>query len=640
GPISEKCGLLKMDFLGLRTLTTLTRSVDLVKQIKGIDIDIEKVDFTDKKVLGMFCRGETKGIFQLESGGIRDLLQRMKPDHFRDIIATNALYRPGPLEGGMVDDYIQVKHGRKAAEYLHDVMKEILEETNGVMVYQEQVMRILNRLGDIELSSAYTCIKAISKKKLPMIAKFREEFLTGATAKGISKKQAEDLFGMIEKFAGYGFNKSHSTAYALIAYMTAYLKAHYSVEFMAALLSGDISGRNFKKKDSLVEHLEDCRRMEIEVIPPNVNLSYGDFIVTDGKIVFGLSAIKGCGGQAADAIVAARNEGGPFRDLFDFCERVDPSSVNRTAIDSLIKAGAFDVFGAKRSQWTAVLEKALQAGASALADRRSGQKGLFDDAEDEPADVTQAALPDLAEWDERELLAGEKEVLGFYLSSHPLAEYQKTLETYCTHTTVGATALPHRTEVMLGGMIASIKFSHTKNPRPGSTHTKYAMFDLEDMQGIMRTIVWPEEFANCGHLVQADAVLAARGVIDKRPGSEEANFIVNELIPLEELPARFTKGMRVQIDETKHGERGLEMLREIIRGYPGNCAFQLVLSLADGSRVYCNCDDVKVELNSEMRSRIDDLLGAGNYRLLAAPPKAKAAPPPGRNGFRRAGAGA
>ena len=564
----------------------------------------------------------------------------MKPDHFRDIIATNALYRPGPLEGGMVDDYIQVKHGRKAAEYLHPVMKEILEETNGVMVYQEQVMRILNRLGDIELSSAYTCIKAISKKKLPMIAKFREEFLTGATAKGISKKQAEDLFGMIEKFAGYGFNKSHSTAYALIAYMTAYLKAHYSVEFMAALLSGDISGRNFKKKDSLVEHLEDCRRMEIEVIPPNVNLSYGDFTVTDGKIVFGLSAIKGCGGQAADAIVAARKEGGPFRDLFDFCERVDPSNVNRTAIDSLIKAGAFDVFGGKRSQWTAVLEKALQAGASALADRRSGQKGLFDDAEEEPADVAQAALPDLAEWDERELLAGEKEVLGFYLSSHPLAEYQKTLETYCTHTTVGATALPHRTEVMLGGMIASIKFSHTKNPRPGSTHTKYAMFDLEDMQGIMRTIVWPEDFANWGHLVQADAVLAARGVIDKRPGSEEANFIVNELIPLEDLPARFTKGMRVQVDETKHGERGLEMLREIIRGYPGNCAFQLVLSLADGSRVYCNCDDVKVELNSEMRSRIDDLLGAGNYRLLAAPPKAKAAPPPGRNGFRRAGAGA
>lgn len=635
----ERAGLLKMDFLGLRNLTILAKAVDLIERSRGERIDPYKFPLDDKATFALLCRGETKGIFQLESGGIRDLLQRMKPDHFRDIIATNALYRPGPLEGGMVDDYIQVKHGRKAAEYLHPVMKEILEETHGVMVYQEQVMRILNRLGDIELSSAYSCIKAISKKKLAMIAKFREEFLTGATAKGISKREAEDLFGMIEKFAGYGFNKSHSTAYALIAYMTAYLKAHYSVEFMAALLSGDISGRNFKKKDSLVEHLEDCRRMEIEVVPPNVNLSSGDFMVADGKILFGLSAIKGCGGQAADAIVAARKEGGPFRDLFDFCERVDPSGANRTAIESLIKAGAFDCCGGKRSQWMAVLDKALQGGAAALADRKSGQRGLFDDAEEEPAAAAKASLPDMAEWEERERLANEKEVLGFYLSSHPLAEYQKTLETYCTHSTTSATALPHRTEVMLGGMIASIKFSHTKNPRPGSTHTKYAMFDLEDMHGIMRTIVWPEEFANCGHLVQADAVLAARGVIDKRPGSEEANFIVNELIPLDQLAARFTKGMRVLVDETKHGERGLEMLREIVRGYPGDCSFQLVLALADGSRVFCNCDDVKVELNAEMRTRIDDLLGPGNLRLLAAPPQAKAAPNGRGNGYRRQGAG-
>ena len=635
----ERAGLLKMDFLGLRNLTILAKAVDLIERSRGERIDPYKFPLDDKATFALLCRGETKGIFQLESGGIRDLLQRMKPDHFRDIIATNALYRPGPLEGGMVDDYIQVKHGRKAAEYLHPVMKEILEETHGVMVYQEQVMRILNRLGDIELSSAYTCIKAISKKKLSMIAKFREEFIAGATAKGPTKREAEDLFGMIEKFAGYGFNKSHSTAYALIAYMTAYLKAHYSVEFMAALLSGDISGRNFKKKDSLVEHLEDCRRMEIEVVPPNVNLSSGDFMVADGKILFGLSAIKGCGGQAADAIVAARQAGGPFRDLFDFCERVDPSSANRTAIESLIKAGAFDCCGGKRSQWMNVLDKALQGGAAALADRKSGQRGLFDDAEEEPAAAAKASLPDMAEWEERERLANEKEVLGFYLSSHPLAEYQKTLETYCTHTTTGAAALPHRTEVMLGGMIASIKHSHTKNPRPGSTHTKYAMFDLEDMHGIMRTIVWPEDFANCGHLVQADAVLAARGVIDKRPGSEEANFIVNELIPLDQLAARFTKGMRVCVDETKHGERGLEMLREIVRGYPGNCSFQLVLALADGSRVFCNCDDIKVELNAEMRTRIDDLLGPGNLRLLAAPPQAKAAPAGRGNGYRRQGAG-
>ena len=302
----EAAGLLKMDFLGLRNLTILSKSVELIEKTTGQRIDPHQFPLDDDETFQLLCRGETKGIFQLESGGIRDLLQKMKPDHFRDIIATNALYRPGPLEGGMVDDYVQVKHGRKPAEYLHPVMREVLEETHGVMVYQEQVMRILNRLGGIELSSAYTCIKAISKKNLPKIAKFREDFVGGAVAKGLSKNQAQELFGMIEKFAGYGFNKSHSTAYALIAYMTAYLKAHWPVEFMAALLSGDIAGRNFKKKDKLVEHLEDCRRMGIEVLAPDVNRAEGDFTVIDGKLQIGLAAIKGCGRRGRDG-----HRGGP-----------------------------------------------------------------------------------------------------------------------------------------------------------------------------------------------------------------------------------------------------------------------------------------------------------------------------------------
>jgi DNA polymerase III subunit alpha len=618
----ERAGLLKMDFLGLRNLTILSKAVTLIEQSTGQRIDPYTFPLDDKETFALLCRGETKGIFQLESGGIRDLLQRMKPDHFRDIIATNALYRPGPLEGGMVDDYIQVKHGRQQAEYKHPVMKEILEETHGVMVYQEQVMRILNGLGGIELSKAYTCIKAISKKKLETIAKFREQFVAGSVAKGLAKREAEDLFGMIEKFAGYGFNKSHSTAYALIAYMTAYLKAHYPVEFMAALLSGDIQGRNFKKKDSLVEHLEDCRRMEIEVVPPDVNRGAGDFTVADGKIVFGLSAIKGCGGQAADVIAAERQASGPFRDLFDFCERCDPSGVNRTAIESLIKAGAFDSCGGRRSQWMAVLDKSLQAGASALADRRSGQRGLFEEAEEAPAAATRGALPDVPDCDERQRLAQEKEVLGYYLSSHPLAEYQATLDTYCTHTTAAAAGLPHRTEVMLGGMLAAIKFSHSKNPKPGAP-SKYAMFDLEDMSGIMRSIVWPSDFVNIGQYVEADRVLAVRGTIDKRPGSEEANLIVNELIPLEELAARYTKGVIVRVDERVHGEQALESLREIVRGYPGRCELQIVLALADGSKVVCRCEQVRVELNDQMRRRVEELLGAENFRTFAAPPSSK-----------------
>ena len=454
----ERAGLLKMDFLGLRNLTILSKVVDLIEQTTGQKIDPYQFPRDDKETFALLCRGETKGVFQLESGGIRDLLQRMKPDHFRDIIATNALYRPGPLEGGMVDDYIQVKHGRKDAEYKHPVMKDVLEETHGVMVYQEQVMRIINRLGGIALANAYSCIKAISKKKLDMIAKYREEFIAGAHEQGMAKKEADELFGMIEKFAGYGFNKSHSTAYALIAYMTAYLKAHYPVEFMAALLSSDISGRNFKRKDSLVEHMEDCSRMDITVLPPDVNRSDAEFTVADGKICFGLSAIKGCGGGAANAISNDRSQRGLYRSLFDFCERLDPSMVNRTAVESLIKAGAFDALGAKRSQLFAAIDRALQAGVAAASDRRSGQKGLFGDDEDQQPDAGATNLPDVPPWDDRQRLINEKEVLGFYLTSHPLAEHEETLATYCSHTSAKAAELKHRTEVMLGGMLSSIKF--------------------------------------------------------------------------------------------------------------------------------------------------------------------------------------
>ncbi|MBX3413590.1 MAG: DNA polymerase III subunit alpha [Pirellulales bacterium] len=634
----EAAGLLKMDFLGLRNLTILSKAVDLIEQTTGERVDPYKFPLEDKPTFALLCRGETKGIFQLESGGIRDLLQRMKPDHFRDIIATAALYRPGPLEGGMVDDYIEVKHGRQQAEYKHPVMRDILEETHGVMVYQEQVMRILNALGGIELSSAYTCIKAISKKKLEIIAKFRGEFITGATEKGLSSKDAEELFGMVEKFAGYGFNKSHSTAYALIAYMTAYLKAHYQVEFMAALLSGDIQGRNFKRKDSLVEHLEDCHRMQITVVPPNVNLSEGDFTVADGKICFGLAAIKGCGVLAAEAIKAARKKDGPFRDLYDFCCRLDPAVVNRSTIESLIKAGAFDFSGARRSQLLAVLERALQAGAATLADRRSGQKGLFDDAEedDSPAAV-QASLPDIPELEEREKLAAEKEVLGFYLTSHPLAEFEEKLRLFCSHTTVEAAQLSNRAEVIVGGMLSAIKFSHTKNARPGSTATKYAMFDLEDTAGMMRCILWPDDFAKCGELVAPDAILVIRGAVDKRPGSEEANLIVNELIPMAELDGRFTKGVRIRVSEATHSERGLERLYEILRGYPGQHELHLVLTLNDGSRVRCQCDKMRVEVNAEMRRRVEELLGPGQLSLVAEPPK-PAAPQRQKNGYERAGA--
>lgn len=624
----EKAGLLKMDFLGLRNLTILAKAVELVEQSRGERLDPLKFPLDDRKTFAVFCRGETKGIFQFESGGIRDLLQRMKPDHFRDIIATNALYRPGPLEGGLVDDYIEVKHHRKEAYYPHPVMEEVLEETNGVMVFQEQVMRILNLLGGIPLADAYSCIKAISKKKLEMIAKFREAFIDGAREKGLEKRKAEELFSQIEKFAGYGFNKSHSTAYALIAYQTAYLKAHYPIEFMAALLSGDIPGRNFKSKDPLVEHLEDCKRMDVVVVPPDVNRSEVDFAVVGSQILFGLSAIKGCGSGAGEAISAARKKEGPFTSLFNFCERVDPQACGRAAIETLIKAGAFDTLGAKRAQLMAAIDRAMQSGAAVLADRKSGQRGLFGGDDDDSSATASVALPNLPEFAEKEKLAMEKEVLGFYLTSHPLAQHEATLRTFCSHTSSQLASVETRSEVLVGGMLAALKFTHTKNPRPGSTNTKYAMWDLEDLDGVVRCILWPEQFAEFQELVKADTILAVRATIDRRPGADEINLIVNELIPLDQLSARFSNAVMIRVSEDVHGVDILTPLREIVRGYPGTKPLRLRLDLADGGYVTLDCAKSSVEIDPELRRRVEDLLGPGAFRVMAAAPKAS----PQKNG--------
>jgi DNA polymerase-3 subunit alpha len=617
----EAAGLLKMDFLGLRNLTILSTAVELIEQSTGERIDPLKFPLDDEATFALLRRGETKGVFQLESGGIRDLLQRMKPDRFLDIVATNALYRPGPLEGGMVDDYIAVKHGRKQPEYAHPVLEEVLEETNGVMVYQEQVMRILNRLGGIDLASAYTCIKAISKKKEALIAKNYEKFIQGAVEKGMSEKQANEIWDLIIKFAGYGFNKSHSTAYALIAYQTAYLKAHYPVEFMAALLTGDIPGRNFKRKDSLVEHLEDCHRMNIEVVPPDVNASEEEFAVKGGKVHFALAAVKGCGGSTAEAISKERQDEGPFRDLFDFCERVDPAACNRASIETLIKAGAFDSLNARRSQLMAVLDRALQAGAAVLSDRRSGQKSLFGGMDEEQEQAHVVDLPDVPEIPERERLLMEKEVLGFYLTSHPLAEYEDTLARYRSHTTADIAQVADKNEVILGGMLSAVKLAHVKNARAGAP-TKYANFDLEDKDGTIRCILWPDDYAASGELVQPDAILLARGAVDRRGGGDEANLIVNELIPLEELESRYTAGIVIRIDEQAHGSSKLGQVREIVRGYPGRCELRLRLDLQDGSHVHLKSHLMQVDVTQEMRKRLDELLGPGNVRLITTKPVA------------------
>ncbi|MFM7036014.1 MAG: DNA polymerase III subunit alpha, partial [Planctomycetia bacterium] len=632
----ERAGLMKMDFLGLRYLTVVAKTLDIIHASTGARPDPFAFPLDDKQTFATLCRGETKGIFQLESGGIRDLLQRMKPDHFLDIVAVNALYRPGPLEGGMVDEYVNVKHGRKRAEFLHPVMEEVLAETHGVMVYQEQVMRILERLGDIELSNAYTCIKAISKKKLEIIAAFREQFVAGAQAKGLSKSEAADMFGLIEKFAGYGFNKSHSTAYALLAFQTAYLKTHHPTEFMAALLSGDITGRNFKKKDALVEHIEDCRRMGIDVTPPDVNASGVDFTVADDRILFGLSAIKGCGGQASAAICAERLANGPFRDLYDFCGRVDPSIVNKTAIESLAKAGALDSLAGPKGHRGAILagvERAMTAGAARVADRKSGQKNLFEAFEEEPqagASEQPAVLPDVPPLSDVDMRSREKEVLGYYVHSHPLAEHADLLETICTHRSADLTAVPAKGSVVIGGLVAALKLSNTKQARPGSTNTRYAMFDLEDMEGLVRTICWPEEYARLGEWIQPDAVVVVSGSIDRRAGSEETNLVVNDLVPIAEVSSRPVKSLTVKLVAPKHDTATLDRLAEIVRRHPGSTPVRLVLELADGRRVLMEADREKVAWSPALHTELVALLGTGCLRAAMVVAGKRRDPEPAR----------
>lgn len=614
----EAAGLLKMDFLGLRNLTLLSKTVELIQQTTGQVVDPYQLPLDDAETYALLSRGETKGVFQLESGGIRDLLQKMKPDCFHDIIATNALYRPGPLEGGMVDDYVAVKHGRKKAEYQHSVLREVLEETHGVMVYQEQVMQILHRLGGIELANAYKCIKAISKKDKQTIDSYHEKFLAGSKQQGMSGSQAQELWALIEKFAGYGFNKSHSTAYALIAYITAYLKAHYPCEFMAALLSSDITGRNFKQKDSLVEHIEDCQRMNIEVVPPDVNHSRTDFCVGDGKIYFALSAIKGCGGGAAEAIVTAREQEGRFTDIFDLCERVETMPGNRATLETLIKAGAMDSFGASRAALMAVVDRAIQAGAAAAADRKTGQRSLFEDFDADEQEV--ATLPDVPEWERREKLAHEKEVLGFYLASHPLEEVADKLLPFCTHATDELPRLADRTTVFVGGMIASIRLSRVRKVKDENAPTKYAMFDLEDLRGNVRCILWPDNFVDCGQLVQPDAIVLAKATVDKRGGGDEVNLIIEELVPLDEAERRFTRGVMIHVDENQHGLEGLKRLHEISRAYPGENELQLQLSLADGRRVAMTSQKLRVDIVPEYRRRVEELLSPGHFQVLIASP--------------------
>ncbi|MEL7238093.1 MAG: DNA polymerase III subunit alpha, partial [Planctomycetota bacterium] len=579
GPIVEKCGLLKMDFLGLRTLTVLQRSVDLVKQTKGLDVDIDGLTWDDQTVLDLFRRGETKGVFQFESGGMQDLLMKMKPDRLEDLIAANALYRPGPME--LIPSYCARKHGREDVPSVHPLMDEILEETYGIMVYQEQVMRIFNRLGGIELRAAYSLIKAISKKKSDVIAKFKPQFIEGAAERGLAKSTAEEIFKLILKFGGYGFNKSHSTRYAMVAYQTAYMKTYHPVEYMAALLTFDAGNT-----EKVVEYIGECGRVlhpdgsrGVDVLPPDVNESGKDFTpvyargkkADSGKIRFGLTAIRGVGEKAVECVMADRDEGGPFKSIFDFCERVDTRTVQKSTLDALVRCGAFSSIHKQRAPVLLAMERAYEMGQQMQDDKRSGQTALFGAPEEPAAGTVDESLPKVKELAPSELLKFEKELLGIYLSSHPLTEHQAAVDRYTTANVAEAMNHGEGTEVVIGSMISAVRPKVAKSGR--SAGQKWAIVEFEDLSGKIEGMCFAEAFAGIENdypgAIKKDTIVFVRAKVDRR--RETPCLIVHDIIPADAAAAKLTTAIKIALDPLRHTPETMTELKPLLKKHSGGC---------------------------------------------------------------------
>ena len=426
----EKVGLIKFDFLGLKTLTVMHDAIVMIKEGHKTDLDLSKLSITDKLVYERLGDGDTAGVFQLESSGMTDLVAKLKPTCFEDIVALVALFRPGPLGSGMVEDFINRKHSRTKIEYELPQLEPILKDTYGVIVYQEQVMQIASALASFTLGDADLLRRAMGKKKAEEMAEQREKFLAGCVKNKIPSKKAERIFDLMYEFAGYGFNRSHSAAYAMIAYQTAYLKFHYPTEFMAALLTSEISNT-----DKLLFYINACREEGINVLPPDVNESMVNFSITGkNEMRFGLAAVKNVGEASVEAIISARKDGSAFKTLDDFCARVDSRKVNHRVMESLIKCGAFDSTGMHRAQLLVILDVAMARAASVQRDRMVGQANLFGGVANE-TDSSYQQIPDIIEWSEHQLLAFEKEALGFYITGHPLAQYAPLMKLYATAST-------------------------------------------------------------------------------------------------------------------------------------------------------------------------------------------------------------
>ena len=590
----EKLGLIKFDFLGLKTLTVIKHTLALIEKRTGEKIDVDKIPLNDPAAYRLCCEGKTTGVFQLESAGMKELLRNLKPEIFEDIIALVALYRPGPLGSNMVDDFIKGKHGKVKIKYFLPQLKPVLKETYGVILYQEQVMKIAQILARYTLAEADELRKAIGKKNTEVMAKHKARFLEGAAENNVDPKIAETLFMLTEKFGGYGFNKSHSAAYALIAYQTAFLKAHYPVEFMAALLTQDMGNQ-----DKTIKNIAECREMGIQILPPDLNESQADFAVVEGGIRFGLAAVKNVGLKAVESIIEERNNDGPFRDVLNFCRRVDASKVNRRVLEGLIQCGAFDFTDKGRAVLFAALDDIIRVSG---ANQDPNQLNIFAALEGPDSDGFGILdLPDVEEWEESEKLKKEKEALGFYITGHPLDRYQAEVKRFATCPIKDLSGLADKTPVKIAGVIENLKIKRTKRG------DKMALLTFEDPTGSTEVILFPDVFNAFSPFLKSDEPLLISGTAEV--SENRVKIISQEINSLEGARQKAVKAVELPLRKIIPRE-DLEEIKDIFFRYPGESCVLFKVDTGEGKEVLIEAHpNYRVTPCDEMIGEIEAIIG-------------------------------
>jgi DNA polymerase-3 subunit alpha len=594
----DKLQLLKMDFLGLTTLTLIQDALRLIEKRHGVKIVPEDLPLDDPATYEVFCNGTTSGVFQFESSGMRDILRRYRPSRLEDLTALNALYRPGPIQGGMVDDFIERKWGRRAVQYDLPELKELLEETYGVIVYQEQVMQISNRIAGYSLGDADLLRRAMGKKKVEEMAAQRERFIKGAAERGHAAKKVEKIFDQMAKFAGYGFNKSHSAAYAYLAFVTAYLKAHYRIDFMAALLTSE-TGNTAK----VVKYINECRELKVTILPPDVNHSEWSF-TPDGEnqIRFGMGAVKNLGQSAVEAIGKAREESGAFTSIYQFCEKVDLSAVNRRMLESLIKAGAMDSLEGTRSQKLAAVEGAMESGQRVWRDRESGQGGLFGELLG-AAETHAKPLPEVPDWTEKDKLAGEKEMLGFWVTGHPLDRYADKIAELATHDSQSLEGLSKGADVAICGVLSGITRKRNKEGKP------WAAMVLEDLTGSVEALVFATSYERLAPQVMEDQAVLVRGLALPEENAS-TKISVQDIIPLDNARIDMPSVISIRVWLGRNGTADkAQALEDLFRRKPGDTQVRLRLESPKDFSVLLDVA-TKVRPDREFKSALEAICGA------------------------------